>query len=136
MNVPIPASKKKFSVNEVEVKDTGDFKEIQKSEKKDFAADKKLKTSLKAIVANKVKDSANKDLEIYKDKDIQEACKNHGQKACWCCAGVVCLQKQTLALKSTNKRSYLGSCDGKPATIGNSSNYSTEFKPNNNSFEK
>ena len=67
-----------YIYNGVEVKDKGDFKNIWKDAKKYFAADKKLKTSLRAIVANKAKDSANKDLEIYKDKDIQEACRSQG----------------------------------------------------------
>ena len=53
--------------------------QLWRDTKKDAAADKKLKTTLRAIVVKKGKDSANKDLEIWKDPEIQEACKSQGQ---------------------------------------------------------
>ena len=74
-NIPIPASKKKLNINGLEVKDKKDFSLQWRELKKDYPTDKKLKTSFGTIVVTKAKDPANKNVEIYKDKDIQAACK-------------------------------------------------------------
>ena len=34
--------------------------------------------------------NANKDIEIWKDPEIQDACKSQGKKACRCCAVLRC----------------------------------------------
>ena len=58
----MPASKKKLAVNGAEIKDKS-------------SGDKEIKAEFK-----KAKDSANKELEIYKNPDIIEACKKEGQE--------------------------------------------------------
>ena len=80
----IPATKKKLNVNGTEIKDKDTNDAVKKQWldlPKQNAAEKKLKSKLKAIVIRKAKDTANKDLEIYKDPEIIEACKEGGHKA-------------------------------------------------------
>ena len=67
----------KKSSTSMEIKDKSDdvLKKQWQEMKKENAADKKLKNMLKAIVIRNAKEATNKDLDIYKDPEIMEACK-------------------------------------------------------------
>ena len=54
---------------------------------------------LRKITEEKVKDPNNKDLEIWKDPQIMEACKKAKVKTCLGCGGIYCLIKQELSKK-------------------------------------
>ena len=129
----IPSSKKKLGVNGAEVKDKpsneDELTKQWRSSPKDYKTETRLKIKLKKIAEQKAKDAANKDLEIWKDTEIMEACNEEGKKVCWECGGLLCLAKQSLGLKINKKRSYIGSCIGKIATFGDISGYANEYKP-------
>ena len=88
-----------------------------------------MKKSLKKIAEDKAKDPANKDLEVYKDPEIQETCKKEGVKVCWSCGGINCFIKQQHCLKANKAKSFLGHCTGKPAKFEDLSKYGVPWVP-------
>ena len=129
----VPASKKKLAINGAEIKDKSlgenEVTAQWKKTKKHFIVDEKFKKTLKKIAEEKAKESANKELEIYKNPDIMEACRKEGHRVCWECASMNCLIKQLICKKLNKPKQFLGSCTGKPAKFGDLSKYGLEFIP-------
>lgn len=96
-----------------------------------IAIDDRVKKTLKTVAVEKAKDTANKELDVYRNADIAEACKKEGLKVCWACASPNCYIKQTLCNKLGIPKQYVNGCKGKIAKFGDLSNYGLPTKTNN-----
>ena len=129
----IPAHKKNnIATNSADVKDKAVAIAGCEEKKVSVARDNEFKARLRAIIEPKIKDTANKDKNIWEDEDVKKLHTEEKVQSCNSCGSINCrlmfkLSSAESKTKKDGKR--LGSCTGKPAKFDNASQYAIVFNP-------